>query len=58
MKGEPKPSRAPALNAVIKEILLRQDGQLPTNIVAILRVRQEDVGNVWPRRLGRADSGR
>jgi hypothetical protein len=35
MKDEPKPTRASVLNAVIEEILLRQDGQIPTNIEGI-----------------------
>ena len=35
MKDNPKPSRAGVLHAVIEEILARNDGQIPTDIVGI-----------------------
>lgn len=35
MKDDPKPSRAGVLHAVIEEILARNDGQIPTDIVGI-----------------------
>lgn len=35
MKDEPQPSRATVLNAVIEEILVRKDGQIPSSIGGI-----------------------